>query len=368
MKAKKGLTVQYTKLQQEIIMKHYETLMTLPGTPGDESEIKIYVRKVIEAFPQYEIIEDHLGSIFAYKKGTSTFKVMVAGHMDEVGFMIVGITKQGMLNIQPVGGIDPSIVSAQTYDIHTHKGIIKGYIGAIPPHLKLDQQLEFEKILVDIGASSKEEAVELGIQLGDRMTFEPKFIQLTENRYLAKAVDNRYGVGLALQMIEAFKDESLEYDLYIGATVQEEVGLRGAETSINMIEPDVFIALDASPMNDTDKPSDNGLNQGFLLRMFDPRNTMPEYLKQNIISLAKKHDIPYQHYISKGGTDAAKALDMHQGIVATTIGLPSRYIHSPAAIFDTRDLDACYQMTYTLLKNLNQVSIKKLKKGEFNVL
>lgn len=349
-------------------MKHYETLMTLPGTPGDESEIKKYVRSVIECFPQYDIVEDHLGSIFAYKKGTSPYKVMVAGHMDEVGFMIVGITKQGMLHIQPVGGIDPTIVSAQTYDIHTHKGLIKGYIGAIPPHLKLDQQLQFEKILVDIGASSKEEAIELGIQLGDRMTFEPKFLKLTNHRYLAKSVDNRYGVGLALYMIEALKDETLDYDLYIGATVQEEVGLRGAETSINMIQPDVFIALDASPMNDMNEPADNGLNQGFLLRMFDPRNTMPEYLKQNIASLAKKHHIPYQYYISKGGTDAAKALDMHEGIVATTIGLPSRYIHSPAAVFDTRDLEACHQMTLTLLNNLNQNKIKKLKKGEFHVL
>ena len=358
----------FIKLPQENIMKHYEALMTLPGTPGDESEIKNYVRGVIETYPQYAIIEDHLGSIFAFKKGNSSYKVMVAGHMDEVGFMIVGITQQGMLHIQPIGGIDPSIVSAQTYDIHTQKGTLKGYIGAIPPHLKLNQQLDFEKILVDIGASSKEEAIELGIQLGDRMTFEPKFIKLTQNRYLAKSVDNRYGVGLALEMIDAFKDETLDYDLYIGATVQEEVGLRGAETSINMIQPDVFIALDASPMNDMQEPAENGLNQGFLLRMYDPRNTMPEYLKQNIASLAKKHHIKYQYYISKGGTDAAKALDMHEGIVATTIGLPSRYIHSPAAIFDSRDLEACHQMTYTLLKHLNQASIKKLKKGEFNVL
>lgn len=349
-------------------MKHYEALMTLPGTPGDESEVKQYVRKIIETYPQYDIIEDHLGSIFAYKKGTSPYKVMVAGHMDEVGFMIVGITNQGMLHIQPIGGIDPSIVSAQTYDIHTDKGIIKGYIGAIPPHLKINQQVEFEKILVDIGVSSKDEAIALGVQLGDRMTFEPKFVKLTSHRYLAKAVDNRYGVGLALEMIEALKDTSLDYDLYIGATVQEEVGLRGAETSINMIQPDVFIALDASPMNDMDKPSDNGLNQGFLLRMYDPRNTMPEYLKQNMVSLAKKHDITYQYYISKGGTDAAKALDMHQGIISTTIGLPSRYIHSPAAIFDVRDLEACHKMTHTLLTNLNQEAIKKLKKGEFNVL
>jgi glutamyl aminopeptidase len=350
------------------MMKHYETLMTLPGTPGDETIIKNYVKSVIEQYPQYTIIEDHLGSIFAYKKGSSNLKVMVAGHMDEVGFMIVGITKFGMLNIQPIGGIDPSIVHAQTYDIHTEKGIVKGYIGAIPPHLKIDQSIEFETILVDVGASSKEDVLSMGIQLGDRMSFEPKFIQLSPYRYLAKSVDNRYGVGLALNLIDALKDASLNYDLYIGATVQEEVGLRGAETSINMIEPDVFIALDASPMNDMNELSDNGLNKGFLLRMYDPRNTMPEYLKHNIASLAKKNNILFQHYISKGGTDAAKALDMQRGIIATTIGLPSRYIHSPAAIFDTRDLEACYTMTLTLLQTLDENRIQRLQKGEFNVL
>lgn len=356
------------KLEQEYTMKHYKALMTLQGTPGDESEVKDYVKNVIGNYPQYDILEDNLGSIFAFKKGNSSYKVMVAGHMDEVGFMIVGVTKEGMLRVQPIGGIDPSIVSAQTYDIHTKNGIIKGYIGAIPPHLKLNQAIDFEHILVDIGASSKDEAIELGVELGDRMTFEPRFHQLSQHRFLAKAVDNRYGVGLALNLIENLKDEPLDFDLYIGATVQEEVGLRGAETSINMIQPDIFIALDASPMNDMESHHDNGLNQGFLLRMYDPRNTMPEYLKHFIESLAKKYQIPHQFYISKGGTDAAKALDMQNGIIATTIGLPARYIHSPAAIFDIRDLEACEKMTEILLKTLSKDAIEKLKKGAFNVL
>ena len=360
--------VQYLKFKQEYTMTHYKNLMMLPGTPGDESKIRNYVKAHIAKFPQYSIIEDHLGSVFAFKKGTGNSKVMVAGHMDEVGFMVVGITNQGQLNIQPVGGIDPKIVLAQTYDVHTEKGIIKGYIGAIPPHLNLQQNVNYESILVDIGVSSKEEASALGVQLGDRITFEPRFEQLTEHRFLAKAVDNRYGVGLALELIEALKDQTLDYDLYIGATVQEEVGLRGAETSINTIEPDVFIALDASPMNDAGGDTDNGLKKGFLLRMYDPRNTMPEYLKHNIVSLAERHNIPYQYYISKGGTDAAKALDMHQGIVSTTIGLPARYIHSPAAIFDKRDLHACFQMIKTLLTTLDQTKIQGLKKGEFHVL
>jgi len=360
--------VRYIKFKQEHMMTHYKALMMLPGTPGDESKIRAYIKEQISKFPQYTLIEDHLGSIFAFKKGTGDLKVMVAGHMDEVGFMVVEITNQGQLKIQPVGGIDPKIVLAQTYDVHTEKGIIKGYIGAIPPHLNLQQSVNFESILMDIGASSKEEANALGVKLGDRITFEPRFEQLTEHRFLAKAVDNRYGVGLALELIEALKDQTLDYDLFIGATVQEEVGLRGAETSINTIEPDVFIALDASPMNDASGDTDNGLNKGFLLRMFDPRNTMPEYLKQNIVSLAERHNIPYQYYISKGGTDAAKALDMHQGIVATTIGLPARYIHSPAAIFDKRDLNACFNMMKTLLTTLDQTKIQGLKKGALHVL
>ena len=348
-------------------MTVYKDMMLLEGISGHEHHIREAMKAYIKTYPNYELKEDKLGSLFAYKKGSSKFTVMVAGHMDEVGMMVVGITSKGFLKLQPIGGLVPSTLVSQTYHVHTKKGIILGYIGGLPPHLKSSQAASFEDLLLDIGATSKDEAIDMGVQLGNMVTFIPIYEALSEHRVLAKSVDNRYGVGLALDMMATLHDIDLPYDLYIGATVQEEVGLRGAETSVKAFKPDIFIALDASPVNDMNASEEIQLGSGFLLRMYDPRNTMPEYLKQAISKLAETHHIPHQYYISKGGTDAAKAKDLLAGVVNTTIGLPARYIHGPAAVFDKRDLESAKKMLHVLLTSLNTSTIKKLKEGGFDV-
>jgi len=348
-------------------MNIYKEMMLLEGISGYENHIRNAMKTIIKKYPKYELKEDKLGSLFAYKKGSSQYSVMVAGHMDEVGMMVVGITSKGFLKLQPIGGLVPSTLVSQTYHVHTNNGIKIGYIGGLPPHLKSSQAASFDDLLLDIGATSKAEAIEMGVQLGNMVTFVPIYETLTEHRILAKSVDNRYGVGLSLDMMATLHDIDLPYDLYIGATVQEEVGLRGAETAVQAFKPDIFIALDASPVNDMNESEDIQLGSGFLLRMYDPSNTMPEYLKQAISRLAETHQIPHQYYISKGGTDAAKAKDLLAGVVNTTIGLPARYIHGPAAVFDKRDLESAQKMLNVLLTSLNASTIKQLKEGGFDV-
>ena len=348
-------------------MKTYKEMMLIEAISGHEMNVKHAMKSYIKKYPKYTLKEDNLGSLFAYKKGSSDYTVMVAGHMDEVGMMVVEITSLGFLKLQPVGGLVPSTLVSEKYHVHTKKGILLGYIGALPPHLKASQATSFDDLLLDIGATSKDEAKAMGVALGDMVTFVPIYEQLTEKRILAKSVDNRYGVALALEMMAELHDVDLPFNLAIGATVQEEIGLRGAETSVNAIQPDIFIALDASPVSDMNESAEIQLGKGFLLRMYDPRNTMPEYLKQAISRLAEANDIPFQYYISKGGTDAAKAKDMLFGVVNTTIGLPARYIHGPAAIFDTNDLKAAHHMLYTLLTSLNPTIIQQLKEGQFDV-
>ncbi len=318
-------------------MKLYETLMTLPGVSGREENVRAYMKNYMEKYPNYEIKQDKLGSIFAYKKSKSEHApvVMIAGHMDEVGFMVVKILTNGSLKLQALGGILGEVFVSQVMNVYTNKGnVVKGIIGSIPPHLKQSQSTNTEDLVLDIGAASKEEVKEWGINLGDMVLYENQFSYTHDKkRFISKAIDNRYGCALALETIKAFHEKDLDFDLVIGATVQEEVGLRGAETAANLFMPDMFIALDASPANDLNAPDSLGkLGAGFLLRMFDPRNIMHQGLMTYFVNLAKKHKIAYQPFVSKGGTDAAKTLDMHQGILSTTIGLPARYIHSTAAI------------------------------------
>jgi len=350
-----------------MIRKIYRDLFDLEGTSGYEKDVQNYMRQFMEKYPNYTIETDRLGSIFAVKKAKDEKApvVMVAGHMDEVGLMVVGITDLGMIKMNPLGGLNGEVFVSQVLNVHTKKGVIKGVVGAIPPHLKKEQNTSLSELILDIGASSKQEVKEMGVELGNMILFPNTYTYTAnKNRLIAKAIDNRYGCGLALEAIEAFHDVELPYTVVIGATVQEEVGLRGAETAVNMFNPDVFLALDASPVNDAlDKEALGGLGKGFLLRMYDPKNVMHQGTMEWFIKLAKTHKIPFQYFVSMGGTDAAKALDLNAGVIATTIGLPARYIHSTAAMMDERDLKAAKKMLFTVLNKLTPAMIKSLQEA-----
>jgi glutamyl aminopeptidase len=351
-----------------MLNKIYKDLFTLQATSGFEKPVRAYMKKEMEKYPDFKISTDKLGSIFAVKKAIdpNAYVVMVAGHMDEVGLMVVGITEFGMLKLQNIGGLNGEVFISQVLNVHTKKGIIKGVIGALPPHLKQSQQTKISDLILDIGAQSKQEVLDFGVSLGDMVLFDNPFSYTFNNkRVISKAIDNRYGCGLALETIKAFSNKELPFTLVVGATVQEEVGLRGAETSVQKYNPDIFLALDASPVNDmTTKDSLGKLGDGFLLRLYDPRNVMHQGLLNYFVKLAKKHKINYQYFVSKGGTDAAKALDLNDGILATTIGLPARYIHSTAAMMDLKDLESAKKMLFRVLKDLTTHKIKILKEGE----
>lgn len=348
-----------------MIPKIYKDLFTLEATSGFEKPVRDYMVNFMKDYKNFTIEKDHLGSVFAIKKAKDLNApvVMVAGHMDEVGLMVVGITKYGMLKLQNIGGLNGEVFISQVLNVHTKDGIIKGVIGALPPHLKQSQQTQISDLILDIGAKTKEEALSFGVELGNMVLFDnPFYYTKNKQRVISKAIDNRYGCGLALEALKAFNDIELPYTLVVGATVQEEVGLRGAETAVNKFAPDIFLALDASPVNDmTSSDSLGQLGAGFLLRLYDPRNVMHTGLLDYFVKLAKKHKISYQYFTSKGGTDAAKALDLKDGVLATTIGLPARYIHSTAAMMDIDDLNSAKKMLFRVLKDLTPEKIKNLK-------
>lgn len=344
--------------------KIYKDLMDLPAISGQEERVRKYMKDFMIKFSNFEIKQDRLGSLFAYKKSKveNAKTVMVAGHMDEVGMMVVKITKEGFLKVKAIGGLTGETFVSQVMNVYTDSGIIPGVFGSLPPHFRTKQALTIEDLMLDIGAETKEQALEMGVSLGDMVLFDNPYRQTkNENRVISKAIDNRFGCGLVLETIEHFNEIELPFNLVLGATVQEEVGLRGATTSGNMFLPDVFIALDSSPVNELDSNGIGALSKGFLVRMQDPRNMMDYRLMDYFINLAKDNKIPHQHFISKGGTDAAAVLDLGSGVLSTTIGLPSRYIHSTAAMFDKRDIDAARKMLFTILIDLNNEKIEDLQ-------
>ncbi|MDY0277031.1 MAG: M42 family metallopeptidase [Acholeplasma sp.] len=350
--------------------KLYKDLMDLPAISGNEKSVRDYMKQYIESYSNFEIVYDNLGSIFAYKKSSiaNAKTVMVAGHMDEVGFMVASITKNGHIKLQELGGWLPEVLISQVMNVYLDNGkIIHGIIGSLPPHLKQSNKASISDFLLDIGASSYDEAKAMGVKPGQMVLFNNNFhYTANKNRVISKAIDNRYGCGLALEVIKKYNDISLPINLIVGATVQEEVGLRGATTATKKFKPDVFIALDASPVNDLDNQKEVGLGKGFLLRIFDPRNVMHQGLMNFFKEIAKKNRIPYQAFVSKGGTDAAAALDQLEGILATTIGLPARYIHSTAAMMDINDLKAARKMTFKVIDTLDSSIIERLMGGYFD--
>src|SRR5699024_9469929 len=204
-----------------------------------------------------EVYTDHLGSLIGKKTGTENGpKVMVAGHLDEVGFMITRIDKDGFLYFQTIGGWWNQVMLAQRVTIMTKKGNVTGVIGSKPPHILSPEErkkpVEIKDMFIDIGASSKEEAESLGVRPGDSVVRYLAFTHMTNEKILlAKAWDNRIGCAIAIEVLNRLKDENHPNIVYGVGTVQEEVGLRGARTSAHLIKPDIAFGVDVGIAGDT---------------------------------------------------------------------------------------------------------------------
>ncbi|HLS23618.1 MAG TPA: M42 family metallopeptidase [Pseudogracilibacillus sp.] len=345
----------------------FKTLTELQGAPGDEGRVRQYMAEQLEKYAD-EVIYDHLGGVFGVKHGEGP-RVMVAGHMDEVGFMITQITKNGMLRFQPLGGWWNQVLLAQRVQVMTKKGPIIGVIGSIPPHLLTDAQrkkpMEIKNMLIDIGADDREDALEIGVAPGDTVVPICPFTPMAkEKKILAKAWDNRYGCGLALELMKEMHDRSLPNELYAGATVQEEVGLRGAQVAANMIKPDIFYALDASPANDMsgDEEEFGQLGKGALLRIYDRTMITHRGIREFLLDTAESNNIPYQYFVSQGGTDAGRVHIANDGVPSAVIGIPSRYIHTSASIIHVDDYAAAKELLIKLVEQTDKATVEAIRK------
>ncbi|MEH6945797.1 M42 family metallopeptidase [Bacillus sp. JJ634] len=346
----------------------FKTLTELPGTSGNEHAVRAFMRSELEKYAD-EIVQDRLGSIFGLKKGNADGPtVLVAGHMDEVGFMVTSITDNGMIRFQPLGGWWSQVLMAQRVQIITDNGPVIGVIGSVPPHL-LDEKLrakpmDIKNMLIDIGADDKEDAKQIGIKPGQQIVPICPFTPLAnKKKILAKAWDNRYGCGLAIELLKDLQGETLPNTLYSGATVQEEVGLRGAQTAASLIKPDIFFALDASPANDAsgNKKEFGQLGKGALLRIFDRTMVTHRGMREFILDTAETHNIPYQYYVSQGGTDAGKVHIANEGIPSSVIGICARYIHTHASIMHVDDYAAARELIGKLVRACDKTTFETIK-------
>lgn len=346
----------------------FQTLTELPGAPGNERDVRAFMKEQLETYAD-EVVQDKLGGVFGKKHGEGP-RVMVAGHMDEVGFMVTQITDNGMLRFQPLGGWWSQVLLAQRVQVMTDRGAITGVIGSIPPHNLTEEQrkkpMEIKNMLIDIGADDKKDAENIGIRPGQPIVPVCPFTPMAnEKKIMAKAWDNRYGCGLSVELLKELQGQTVPNELYSGATVQEEVGLRGAQVAANMIKPDIFYALDASPANDMSGESHEfgQLGKGALLRIFDRTMVTHRGIRDFILDTAETNDIPYQYFISQGGTDAGRVHMANDGVPSAVVGICSRYIHTSSSIIHVDDYAAAKELLVKLVKTTDANALEQIRKG-----
>ncbi|PWH18272.1 MAG: peptidase M28 [Anaerolineae bacterium] len=350
-----------TKLLKDLTEAH--------GVPGFESPVRSVVKGYFQKFG--EVSQDKLGSVICKKRGTQEEpRVMIAGHMDEIGFMVKYITEEGFIKFLPLGGWFDQVLLGQRVIIKTHRGDVVGLIGAKPPHLLSPEDrkkvIEKNDMYIDIGATSKAEVEEAGVRAGDPIIPRADFVELSNGKtYLSKAFDDRVGVALTVSVLEQLRDKPHPNTVYGVATVQEEVGLRGATTSVRAVDPHVAIVLESDIAGDVPgiKPEESGvkLGKGPTVVIFDARMIPNQRLRDLALKIAEEKSIPVQlSYIEGGATDGA-AIHLHNiGVPSLVIGVAARHIHSHSSIIHRDDYDHAVALVSELIARLDSQTVADL--------
>lgn len=336
------------------------------GVPGYEGDVVDVIADEMKDLTS--ISYDKIGSIICEKKGTSDRpRIMLPGHMDEVGFMATLITEEGFIKFTMLGGWIPQYLVSQRVVIKTSKGYISGMIGSKPPHIMTEEErkkvLDKKDLYVDIGVKDKKDTIARGVKPGDPIIPVAPFTVLANPDYLlAKAWDDRIGCAMFIEVIKALKGKKHPNTVYGVGTVQEEVGCRGARTTAYNINPDVAIVCEVGISQDVPGGDKNlgALGKGPQITIYDAGMIPNLGLRDFIISIAEKKKIPYQiQALGGGGTDGGPIHIHAGGVPAIYLGVPARYIHSHCGIIHRQDYENAVKLITEVVLQLDEKQVKK---------
>jgi putative aminopeptidase FrvX len=345
-------------------LEYLKELVDTHGVPGFEQEVAAVMSRRLKGHGT--ITKDRLGSFICEKKGPAGGpRILLAGHLDEVGFMVKSITKDGFIRFLGLGGWWGHVVLGQRLIIRTRKGDVVGVVGSKPPHELREEDrkkvLELREMYIDVGAASDFDVRKrLDIRPGDPIVPDSKFtVMANPNLLLAKAWDNRIGCAIASETMRALKGATLPNTVIAAATVQEEVGLRGAQTTAFKTSPDVAFALDVGIAHDTPgTEGDEKLGGGPLVVIYDATVIPNRGLLDLVTDTAKKLKIDLQfESVERGGTDAGRFHVNAEGVPSIAMGVASRYIHSHVSIIDRRDFDRTVRLLAAVVKRLDRKTV-----------
>jgi len=339
------------------------------GVPGYETPVRAVVKDYFA--PLGEVTQDKIGSLIVCKPGSaSTPRVMLAGHMDEIGFMVKQVTKEGFVKFLPLGGWFSQVLLGQRVIIKTHLGDVVGVIGVKPPHLLSSEErnkvVPIKEMYIDIGATSQDEVVEAGVRVGDPVVPRADFVLLaTGKAYLSKAFDDRVGVALIISALQALQNQPHPNTIYGAATVMEEVGLRGATTSVEAINPDVAVVLESDIAGDvpgvTQDESSVKLGHGPTVIHYDARMIPNLKLRNLVMDTANEIGVAVQASTLEGGATDGAAIHLHRtGVPTVVLAVPARHIHSHSSIIHRQDYDQAAALLVALLKRLDSTCVAGL--------
>lgn len=323
------------------------SLVEAHGVSGQEDQVRDIVRNELKGI--CEMRTDSMGNLHCVRqgKGKSPKKLMLAAHMDEIGFVVKYIDDKGFLRIQTLGGWDPRQMASQRVFVHAKRGMLNGVLmsSTKPKHMLSPEEMnkppQVENYFVDIGMN--EAAAKKAVSLGDMVTMNRTMQQMGQ-LLTCKSMDDRVAVYVMIEAVKAAKKHDVE--LHAIATVQEEIGLRGAAASGWSVQPDMVVAIDITLANDIPclDPMDHvtKLGDGAAIKIMDSSLICHPKLVEHFRALAVKHKIKHQmEVLPFGGTDAGAVQRLHGGVPAFTLSIPTRYVHTVNETVHSADVDAC---------------------------
>ncbi|MCX7929156.1 MAG: M42 family metallopeptidase [Chlorobi bacterium] len=337
------------------------TLCNLPAPPGREDEFRAFIVEHLSPYAD-DVHTDAMGNVFFTRRGSgsSPRTIMLAAHMDEISFLVRHISKEGFLYVQPLGGFDPRVLDAQRVWVHGRKRI-PGVFGTKPTHFTTPDErtkaVPLEDMFIDVGLPP-EKVTEL-VRIGDPITLERDLIEMG-HFYTGKTLDDRVGMYV---MVEAFKRFASSHDTIVAvATVQEEVGVRGAKTAAFSLEPHIGIALDITIAADIPGIEERNwcvrLGEGTAVKIMDSYSISDPRLVEFLRTLAEERGIRHQmEILPRGGTDAGGMQLSRSGIPVCTISIPCRYAHSVVESVHRDDVAASIELLRTFCEQSHRFSV-----------
>ena len=334
-------------------------LLSVPGPSGNEEAAASVWREEAEKFT--EVRGDRMGNSFATLNGGGTPKVMLAGHIDEIGLMITHINDEGLLRFQGVGGWDSQVLVGQRVLIQTGNGEVPGVIGKKAIHLMEAEERkkvsEIKTLWIDIGAKDGTEAKER-VRIGDVAVIDYSVLELPNDRIVARSLDNRMGAFVALEALRLLSEDDLDAEVVAVASVQEEIGLYGARGAAFGLDPDAAIAVDVTHATDTpgvskDEHGDHALGSGPVITR--AANLSP-IVTGGLIAAAEEEGIAFtlEADSRSTSTDADAIQFTRAGIATGLVSVPNRYMHSPNEIVALEDLENCARLIAAYVKGLDK--------------